>query len=71
MIQVITHCDRCRKVLDNTEGYSFQIWGRDPWRQPTQRSPLAAPLSHDMCDGCYQMLDFFFVGRFKEEPANA
>lgn len=71
MIQVITHCDRCNKMLDRDEGHGVQIWAkRNTQVGPGLYTP-SVPFCADICDGCRTMLDFFFVGKFKEEVQSA
>lgn len=74
MIQVITHCDRCNKLLDTNEGHGVQIWVKKP-KQIAMGGSVAyvndTPFCADICDGCRNMMDFFFAGKFKEEVLNA
>lgn len=74
MIQIITHCDRCNKLLDREEGHALQMWAKRP-KQVTVGDNIGyvneQPFHADICDGCRSMMDFFFVGKFKEEVTNA
>lgn len=67
MIQVITHCDRCNKLLEREEGHGVQVWSKKPVPMGPGLYANSIPFCADICDGCRSMLDFFFVGKFKEE----
>lgn len=69
MIQVITHCDRCNKLVGEKEGSGFQVWSRTPVQIAPGIFHNAVPVTGDLCEGCREMLEFYFSGKFKEVPS--
>lgn len=71
MFQVIVNCDRCHKFLPEGEGYQFQVVTRS-YRTHTGTlvgSLDSGPtLAGEICEGCYNLMHFFFREKFREEP---
>lgn len=65
-------CDRCNLPLNDGEGYQVNVMGRAirisgaPFVQYAPNPHADEPFAGEICNGCYDLLHFYFQEKFRE-----